>query len=99
MNGSQPATDLTTVLAGDHRELDRLRDKGVFGLPGEDPVVTEVASEVVGTESIDDIETLVIETTNSLAFIRISVTPWVALPILEICAAGMDESVFASKAS
>jgi hypothetical protein len=24
MNGSQPATDLTTVLAGDHRELDRL---------------------------------------------------------------------------
>ncbi|MDX3195143.1 hemerythrin domain-containing protein [Streptomyces sp. MN03-5084-2B] len=24
MNGNQPATDLTTVLAGDHRELDRL---------------------------------------------------------------------------
>jgi hypothetical protein len=24
MNGSEPATDLTTVLAGDHRELDRL---------------------------------------------------------------------------
>ncbi|WP_410675987.1 hemerythrin domain-containing protein [Amycolatopsis sp. cmx-4-68] len=24
MNGRQPATDLTTVLAGDHRELDRL---------------------------------------------------------------------------
>src|SRR4051812_41461145 len=24
MNGSQPATDLTSVLAGDHRELDRL---------------------------------------------------------------------------
>jgi hypothetical protein len=24
MNGTQPATDLTTVLAGDHRELDRL---------------------------------------------------------------------------
>ncbi|WP_206789879.1 hemerythrin domain-containing protein [Amycolatopsis sp. MtRt-6] len=24
MNGNQPATDLTTILAGDHRELDRL---------------------------------------------------------------------------
>ncbi len=34
-------------------------------MPGEDPVVTEIASEVVGTDTIDDIEVLVIETTNS----------------------------------
>lgn len=39
-------------------------------MPGEDPVVTEIASEVVGTDTIDDIETLVIETTNSTSEIE-----------------------------
>jgi len=39
-------------------------------MPGEDPVVTEIVSEVVGTDTIDDIETLVIETTNSTSAIE-----------------------------
>ncbi len=39
-------------------------------MPGEDPVVTEIASEIVGTDTIDDIETLVIETTNSTSKIE-----------------------------
>lgn len=39
-------------------------------MPGEDAVVTEIASEVVGTDTIDDIEVLVIETTNSTSEIE-----------------------------
>ena len=37
---------------------------------GEDPVVTEIASEVVGTGTVDGIEVLVIETTNSTSEIE-----------------------------
>lgn len=39
-------------------------------MPGEDPVVTEIASEVVGIDTIDDIEVLVIETTDSTSEIE-----------------------------
>ncbi|MEU0795754.1 hemerythrin domain-containing protein [Amycolatopsis sp. NPDC005961] len=61
MNGSQPATDLTTVLAGDHRRLDRLCTELELGQGSPenrkdlaDHLIAEVVRHAVAEESFVD---------------------------------------------
>lgn len=61
MNGSQPATDLTTVLAGDHRRLDRLCTEIELGQGSPenrkdlaDHLVAELVRHAVAEESFLD---------------------------------------------